>query len=117
PQTTWGWMCEKMGQGWTWCLEMMSSAGNWLCECGSGFADWCLGVWDLLVSFALLLWCFRKTCTVVLTVGTTCAVVGYLSSPTVAAAVCGLGGAALSLAAQILIPLWRLMVGNERDDA
>jgi hypothetical protein len=56
------------------------------------------------------LWRFRKTCMTALGVGLVCGVVGYCAGPVIAGMMCCVGGAALTLSAMILVPLWRLMV-------
>jgi hypothetical protein len=58
------------------------------------------------------LWRFRRSCTIALTVGVLSGVASYLAGPLIASVVSGVGGAALTLAGMILLPLWRLLMGS-----
>ena len=41
----------------------------------------------------------------------------YLAGPLIASVASGIGGAALTLAGMVLLPLWRLMMGSSTADA
>jgi hypothetical protein len=63
------------------------------------------------------MWRFRRSCTIALSVGVLSGVGSYLAGPLIASVASGIGGAALTLAGMILLPLWRLMMGSRTGNA
>jgi hypothetical protein len=62
-------------------------------------------------------WRFRRSCTIALSVGVLSGVGSYLAGPLIASVASGIGGAALTLAGMILLPLWRLLMGSSTANA
>jgi len=125
-KTGWTWLREQvtekagqvkksLGVAWTWCLEKLGQGCYWMNARWNGFATGCLSLLSNLVAIGQRLWQFRRTTMFALSIGTLSGVVSYLAGPFICAILCGLGGAALSVAGMILLPLWHMLVadGNE----
>ena len=121
--------------GWNWCTGQVIQTTTWVCQRlsrtwpGLREAD---AMWLELVvpgphhgreplgsasgfpgSGAVPRWYFRRSCTLALGVGLLTGVSGYLLGPLVASLLCALSGAALTLSAMILLPLWRLLLVSQ----
>jgi hypothetical protein len=69
----------------------------------------CKNTYQTAVSAGKLAWRFRTVSTIVLAGGVLTGLIAYLAGPLVSSALCGLGGAALTLAGMILYPIYRLI--------
>jgi len=123
---TWTWLREKatekagevkksLGVAWTWCLEKLGQGCNWMNSRWNGFAAGCLSLGSNLVAMGQGLWQFRQTCSIALSVGLISGVASYLAGPMICAILCGMGGAALSLAGMILLPMWQLLLADNNE--
>jgi hypothetical protein len=72
----------------------------------------CMGLPSTVISVSRALWTFRKTTSVALVVGLVAGFGSYLAGPVISSIASGISGAALTVSAMILVPLWRLMTGN-----
>ena len=61
------------------------------------------------------LWHFRRSGSIAVIVGMACAAGVYHAGPTIASVVSGFAGTALTAAGMVLLPLWRLISGNNDD--
>jgi hypothetical protein len=72
----------------------------------------CVNLPSGVLSVASALWTFRRTTAIALAVGLLAGLGSYFAGPLVASIASGLSGAALTVSAMVLVPLWRLMTGN-----
>jgi hypothetical protein len=79
-------------------------------QCRAAAAARCAGGLGCLGGVGRQLWRFRRSCTVALAVGVLSGVGSYLAGPLIASVASGLGGAALTLAGMILMPLGRMLI-------
>jgi hypothetical protein len=100
----------KLGRALAWGLHRLRQGG-------AAAAARCAGGLGCLGGVGRQLWRFRRSCTVALAVGVLSGVGSYLAGPLIASVASGLGGAALTLAGMILMPLWRLMTGGSTPGA
>jgi hypothetical protein len=103
-------MGTKLGRALAWGLRRLRHGG-------AAAAARCAGALRCLGGVGRQPWRFRRSCTVALTVGVLSGVGSYLAGPLIASVASGLGGAALTLAGMILMPLWRLMTGGSTPGA
>jgi hypothetical protein len=100
------WGLHKLQQG---CASVGYHCKHVTCRCASSLR--CLG------TVGRQMWRFRRSCTIALSVGVLSGVGSYLAGPLIASVASGIGGAALTLAGMILLPLWRLMMGSSTGNA
>jgi hypothetical protein len=108
--STVGWLCALaagkandtatvLSWGWTWCVKKVSEAAQAIT----------FG-WDATMAampwLAGLAWRNRGTCFVAVGVGTLIGMLAYFAGPVVASTLCGLGGAAVSVAGSVLATLF-----------
>jgi hypothetical protein len=97
---------SKLLTSWTWCCEKVRKA----CKTTIGA---CVNLPGTVVKVACGMWTFRKTCAIALTVGILAGVSSYFAGPVIASIASGVSGAALTVSGMILVPLWRLISGND----
>jgi hypothetical protein len=108
--------CEKVKQAavgvkngvkraWSWGVEKMRKGMK-------AVIRGCMNLPSGVVSVAGALWTFRRTTSIALAVGLLAGVGSYFAGPLFASIASGVSGAALTVSAMVLVPLWRLMTGN-----
>jgi hypothetical protein len=110
------WMCQKTKQAAVGTKNKIVSAYAWgIDKLGKGAKaaiGACMTMPSTLVSVGRAVWTFRKTTSIALAVGLIAGFGSYFAGPLVASIASGVSGAALTVSAMILVPLWRLMTGN-----
>jgi hypothetical protein len=112
---------EKAGQvrrgfAWAWrsCLDNVKKAGAWSLAAFIGLGAFTCNLRSRLKTVGWFLWQFRRTGTMAVGAGLIAGLGSYMAGPLVAAILCGISGAVLSVAGLILVPLARLLMsGNE----
>jgi hypothetical protein len=97
---------SKLITSWTWCCEKVRKA----CK---ATVRACVNLPGTVVKIACGMWTFRKTCAIALGMGVLAGVSSYLAGPMIASIASGVSGAALTVSGMILVPLWRLISGND----
>jgi hypothetical protein len=98
----------KVLTSWTWCCEKLRKA------CNATIGAF-VGVPGTVVKIACGLWTFRKSCAIALSVGILAGVSSYFAGPVISSIASGISGAGLTVASMILVPLWRLISGEQYD--
>jgi hypothetical protein len=97
---------SKLITSWTWCCEKVR-------KCCKATIGACVNLSGNVMKIACGLWTFRKTCAIALTVGILAGASSYFAGPVIASIASGLSGAALTVSGMILVPLWRLLTGEQ----
>jgi len=118
------WVWQKANEKAHQVGSYLSMAGQWsLAKLGQGYtrvADLGRSLMVRVVGAALStgamlcqVWGFRRSGALALSVGLLSGIGSYVAGPAVAALLCGLAGAALTLAGLVLVPLGRLLFVND----
>jgi hypothetical protein len=94
---------------WTRSLDALRNA----CERLRRFGRLARGLPGTLATLGGGVWRFRRCSSIALAVGVACAVGVYHAGPAVGSAFSGLASAALTAAGMVLLPLWRLVSGDD----
>jgi hypothetical protein len=106
---------RKLSSAWFWCIEKVKQGCAWLWRRGKDSVAGCRHALRLSWFGLGCAWKFRRTSAVALGVGTLAGVGSYLAGPEIASAVCGLSGAAMTVAGMILWPLCRLLFASNNN--
>src|SRR5262245_20134858 len=120
PMTGWDCLCawcgeaagqlkDALGGAWAWGVRAGQECWGWLTSRWQDLAGCLTGLLLALLMLAVWLWQFRRSGALALSVGLLAAAASYLAGPLVASLLCGLCGAALTLAGLVLAPLFRLL--------
>jgi hypothetical protein len=111
-----GWMCEKATQAAVSVKNGVKRAWNWgidkIRNGAKAALRSCVNLPSSVISVGSALWTFRKTTSIALAVGLLAGLGSYFAGPVIASVASGVSGAALTVSAMVLVPLWRLMSGN-----
>jgi hypothetical protein len=110
-QATWQ-AGQKLGRALAWGLDKLRQGCAFVRGRCKQTVVGCLRSARCLGTIGTQLWRFRRSCTIALTVGVVSGVGSYLAGPLIASVASGIGGAALTLAGMILLPLGRLLMGS-----
>jgi hypothetical protein len=117
----WTWLCQKtttkvvetrkaLGVAWNGCVQVLTQVRKETAERWTVLVGYFAVVWPMLVLLILGMWRFRRTCAVAMSIGLAAGIAGYFAGPVIAAAMCGLGGAMLTVSGLILVPLAKLLL-------
>jgi hypothetical protein len=96
-----------------WGLGKLSQGCASVVQAGRSVLDACRKVPATVVVVGHTLWMFRKTTSIALAVGLLAGLGSYFAGPVIASIASGLSGAALAVSAMVLVPLWRMLTGND----
>jgi hypothetical protein len=96
---------SKIVSTWSWGIDKLRKGAK-------AAINTCMSLPSTMVTSGRGLWTFRKSCSIALAVGVLSGVGCYYAGPVIGSVASGISGAALTVSAMILVPLWRLMTGN-----
>jgi hypothetical protein len=102
----------RLGQAFRWGFGRLRQGCASVVEGCKTAIHACLHLPSGVMAVGNALWTFRKTTSIALAVGLLAGLGSYFAGPLVASIASGLSGAALTVSAMVLVPLWRLMTGN-----
>jgi hypothetical protein len=107
-----GQVADGVKQAFAWGLTRLRRGCSALAGGCLGALGACAKAPSALAAVGCTLWTFRKTTSVALTVGVLAGVGSYFAGPVISSIASGISGAALTVSAMVLVPLWRLLSGN-----
>jgi len=99
--------------GWRWCLGKLAQGYSHVTDLGRSLKVRVVGAALSTGAMLCQVWGFRRSGALALGIGLLSGIGSYLAGPAVAALLCGLAGAALTLAGLVLVPLGRLLFVND----